>query len=292
MRSLAMCLGLALSASVFSGSAGARSDEAAPADFSAAFRAAMMPAIQGDWEMALPAAEAALPLASTPAENYRIRHVLTDINARLGQWEAAAYWSSEAAGIIHDDETLSATLMVMASHMAAEEGRAAIMLGDARRAAQANSRMIADHPDASPGWRVRGDHGAVHSGSGLSCDLMRDGFLRFDVYGGSSGQAACAYWSLANVGVRITAGSVLRAEEARLRERKPDMGLIELNWIELPENARTQTYDLGPPMPGLPSERVMIVETTGFTVTLRYPEPHEGEALEAAARFVDAGLSG
>lgn len=60
----------------------------APADFMSAFRQVFPHVMAGDWESALAPAETALALADTPMDQYRIRHMLTDINARLGHWEA------------------------------------------------------------------------------------------------------------------------------------------------------------------------------------------------------------
>ncbi|WP_300532170.1 hypothetical protein [Maricaulis sp.] len=263
------------------------------AEVMAAFREVFPLVLQGDWEAAEPVAEAALPLATAPMNRYRIRHILTDTHARLGKWEDAATYAREAAETIYNDEALSQRLMLMASHMAAEEARAAYMLGDMERVAEANGRMISDHPDAGPGWTASGVTGAAHT-AGLDCELMRDGYLRFDVWGGDEGLPACDYWALSDIGLRLTQGPATAAEIARLSERRTDAAPRELAWDEAPEGVRLTAYNLGTPAPGKEDEYAVILEgvDAGWTVTVRYPASQQAEALSALSGFYIAGPQG
>tara|TARA_R110002096_G_scaffold139167_4_gene293396 strand:+ start:172 stop:1005 length:834 start_codon:yes stop_codon:yes gene_type:complete len=252
-------------------------------DFGGAFRALMPALMSSEWETALPLAQAALPLAETPAERYRIRHILTDINARLHNWDEAARWSHEAAAIIHADAELTETRIIMASHMAAEEGRAVAMLDDHERLTDANARAIADHPEAAPNWQAVGETGAVHA-AGLSCDLLRDGYLRFDVHGSQTGPAACTYWNHADIGIRLTQGTALDAELIRLAAENPTFDPIELE-AEFPRDAQLATYSIGAPFPGGELREIVVAQWPERTLTLTYPVSARGDALAALTDF-------
>jgi len=256
----------------------------APADFMSAFRQVIPHVMAGDWESALAPAETALALADTPMDRYRIRHMLTDINARLRYWEATGRYARQAADVIHGDAELAATRMVMASHMAAEEARAAWHLGDTARLADANARMLRDHPEASPGWQVQGDQGARHM-QGLQCPLFIADYLRFDVYGGSEGDPACLYWNHEDIGLRLTQGSHASAEAERMGETYPDLQStrFEIVTTGTGENAPLTSWSLGASRPGTPEQFAMTLEhpLQPWTVTVQYPA-----GQDAAARAV------
>ncbi len=274
-------LGIIITAAALGFSGPARAEN--PQDFDGAFRALISTVMSGQWEAALPLAEAALPLAETASERYRIRHILTDINARLHHWQDAGRWSGEAAAIIHADPELSRTHGLMASHMAAEEGRAAAMLGEHARLIDANARSISDHPEAAPHWVAVGETGAVHA-AGLSCDLLRDGYLRFDVYGSETGPAACSYWNHADIGIRLTQGAVLDAELIRLAAANAIFDPIEIG-ADLPRNARLATYSIGAPFPGGELREIVVAQWPERTLTLTYPVSARGDALAALTDF-------
>ena len=255
----------------------------APADFMSAFRQVIPHVMSGDWEAALAPAETALPLADTPMNQYRIRHMLTDINARLGNWEDAGRYALEASQVIHGDEELAASRMVMASHMAAEEARAAMYLGDPERVAEANARMITDHPDAAPDWTSHGNTGARHA-DGLECPLFISDYLRFDVYGGAEGNPACLYWNHADIGIRLIQGSDAVGEAERLGERYADMetSQFEIVTTGTGDNAPLTSWNLGTSRPGTPEQFAMTLEhpLQPWTVTVQYPADQETAARD------------
>lgn len=263
----------------FSGTA--RAEE--PQDFNGAFRVLMPTLMAGEWETALPLAQTALPLAETPTERYRIRHMLTDINARLHHWDEAARWSHEAAAIIHADAELTQTRIVMASHMAAEEGRAVAMLGDHDRLTDANARAVSDHPEAAPNWQAVGETGAVHA-AGLSCDLLRDGYLRFDVHGSETGPAACTYWNHADIGIRLTQGTALDAELVRLAAENAVFEPIDIE-ADFPRDAQLATYSIGAPFPGGELREIVVAQWPERTLAVTYPVSARGDALAALTDF-------
>ena len=254
-----------------------------PADFMTAFRQVIPHVMAGEWEAALAPAEAALPLAETAMNQYRIRHMLTDINARLGNWDDAGRYAREASAVIHGDEALAADRMVMASHMAAEEARAAMYLGDPDRVTEANARMITDHPDAAPGWTSHGTTGAGHQ-DGLECPLFISDYLRFDVYGGSEGDPACLYWNHADIGLRLVQGSDAVGEAERLGERYADMqtSQFEIVTTGTGDNAPLTSWNLGASRPGTPEQFAMTLEhpLQAWTVTVQYPAGQETAARD------------
>ena len=248
-------------------------------DFRTAFMALLRPMTAHEYAAAREAGPAALAAAQTPMQRYRVRHALTDINARLGDWTAAGDWAREAADTIRGDEGLRSQLMVMASHMAAEEARAAHHLGDAARLAEANARMIADHPDAAPGWRAEGEAGAVHAG-GLSCDLLRDSYLRFDLYGGAQGEAECLYWNLSDIGLRVIDGAALDHRVDALRGEQDGFEALDFAWPAAPEGARLESYRW---RVGTPREQILVIledAEAGWTASARFPPAAQDQALE------------
>ncbi|CAN0229918.1 unnamed protein product, partial [Chrysoparadoxa australica] len=196
-------------------------------EFTQAFRGAIGHMLTHEYEQARPLAEEALSLAASPAEQYRARHILTDISARLGDWRATATYSAEAYAIIMDDPALQGALMLNAAHMAAEEARAAYQLDDAERVADANARMVRHHPQAGDGWRAVAPMGAVHE-DGLSCPLMTQGLLRFDLLGAENALPGCVYWNLDDVGVRVLDGDGFDAELDRLHAASETVTELEL----------------------------------------------------------------
>ncbi|WP_375549194.1 hypothetical protein ABWI01_02050 [Oceanicaulis alexandrii] len=276
---------IALGASLGSGSALAQTEPT----FSSAFRSAIGLMLTHEYEEARPIAEQALTLASDPAEHYRARHVLTDISARLGDWQATASYSGEAYAIIMDDPALQGALVLNAAHMAAEEARAATMLNNLDRAADANARMIALHPQAGEGWRAIAPDGAVHDG-GLSCPLLSEGLLRFDLLGADDALPGCVYWNLDDVGLRVLDGDGFEAELTRLqaasettRELEPPETLQALG-----EQARL--FDLGAPTPVSEPRHALVLSLHNAqrTLTLEFPATTTHAALAALSeRFAD-----
>lgn len=119
--------------------------------------------------------------------------------------------------------------MVMASHMAAEEARAAWHLGE-------------------PGRR--------------QCPLFIADYLRFDVYGGSEGDPACLYWNHEDIGLRLTQGSHASAEAERMGETYPDLQStrFEIVTTGTGENAPLTSWSLGASRPGTPEQFAMTLE--------------------------------
>lgn len=276
---------LALGASCLSPLAQAQS---AP-DFTQAFRGAIGHMLTHEYEQARPLAEVALALASTPAERYRARHILTDISARLGDWQATATYSAEAYAIIMDDPALQGALMLNAAHMAAEEARAAYQLDDADRVADANARMVRHHPQAGDGWRAVAPMGAVHE-DGLSCPLMSQGLLRFDLMGADNTLPGCVYWNLDDVGVRVLDGDGFAAELSRLEAANETV-----TELDIPETLRTfgeqaRLLDLGAPTPVSEPRRALVLSTqdASRTLTLEYPESTPEDVLETLSERFSA----
>lgn len=241
-------------------------------DFTQAFRGAVGHMITHEYEEARPLAEEALSLAATPAEAYRARHILTDISARLGEWQAAASYSNEAYAIIMGDPALQGALMLNAAHMAAEEGRAAYQLEDEARMVDANARMVRHHPQAGDGWRAVAPMGAVHE-NGLSCPLMSQGLLRFDLLGADNALPGCVYWNLDDVGLRVLNGDGFDAELTRLEAANETFS--ELDTVQAPSglSERARLFDLGAPTPVSEPRRALVlsVNDQSRTLTLEYP---------------------
>lgn len=240
-------------------------------DFTQAFRGAVGHMITHEYEEARPLAEEALSLAATPAEAYRARHILTDISARLGEWQAAASYSNEAYAIIMGDPALQGALMLNAAHMAAEEGRAAYQLEDEARMVDANARMVRHHPQAGDGWRAVAPMGAVHE-NGLSCPLMSQGLLRFDLLGADNALPGCVYWNLDDVGLRVLDGDGFDAELTRLEAANETFS--ELDTAQAPSglSERARLFDLGAPTPVSEPRRALVlsVNDQSRTLTLEY----------------------
>ncbi len=277
---------LALGASCLSPLAQART---AP-DFTQAFRGAIGHMLTHEYEQARPLAEEALTLASTPAEHYRARHILTDISARLGDWQATATYSSEAYAIIMDDPALQGALMLNAAHMAAEEARAAYQLDDAERVADANARMVRHHPQAGDGWRAVAPMGAVHE-DGLSCPLIAQGFLRFDLLGAENALPGCVYWNLDDVGVRVLDGDGFDAELTRLEESTETVTALEISAALRALGDQAQLLDLGAPTPVSEPRQALVLsmQDASRTLTLEYPESTPHAVLETLSERFAAG---
>ncbi|MEQ8404736.1 MAG: hypothetical protein RKE49_06540 [Oceanicaulis sp.] len=60
-----------------------------PLGFRSAWRATVEAALSKDYEAGLRSGERALALADAPAERRQAHHMLADLNARLGRWDAA-----------------------------------------------------------------------------------------------------------------------------------------------------------------------------------------------------------
>lgn len=251
----------------------AQAQDTTPSDFNAQFRGVIGHMLQHEYEDARPLAEALIEHADSPAQHYRARHVLTDISARLGHWKRAIETSSQAYQLIIADEALSQSLILNASHMAAEEGRAQLMMGHSAAAQNAHERSIATHPDAAPGWQANAGLMAVHS-SGLSCPLMREGYLRFDLIGGSEGVPGCVYWNLEDIGVRVFAGAAFDAEDTRLANANAALERIGTSVSPATVTERIQTYDLGAPTPFSVARTAIVYETPSpvYTVTVEFPQ--------------------
>lgn len=268
---------LALGASCLSPLAQAQSTP----DFTQAFRGAIGHMLTHEYEQARPLAEEALALASTPAERYRARHILTDISARLGDWQATATYSAEAYAIIMDDPALQGALMLNAAHMAAEEARAAYQLDDAERVADANARMVRHHPQAGDGWRAVAPMGAVHE-DGLSCPLMTQGLLRFDLLGAENALPGCVYWNLDDVGVRVLDGDGFDAELSRLEAANETVSELEMAEALARVADRAHLFDLGAPTPVSEPRHALVlsVNDQSRTLTLEYPASTPERDLE------------
>jgi hypothetical protein len=250
-------------------------------DFTEAFRGAIGHMLTHEYEQARPLAEDALTLAASPAEQYRARHILTDISARLGDWQATATYSSEAYAIIMADPALQGALMLNAAHMAAEEARAAFQLNDAERVADANARMVRHHPQAGDGWRAVAPMGAVHE-DGLSCPLMSHGMLRFDLLGAENALPGCVYWNLDDVGVRVLDGDGFDAELTRLEAAHETFSELEASAALHRAEDRARLFDLGAPTPVSEPRRarVLSVNDQTRTLTLEYPASMPESDLE------------
>ncbi|WP_273147609.1 hypothetical protein [Oceanicaulis alexandrii] len=256
-------------------------------DFTQAFRGAIGQMLTHDYEQARLLAEEAQALATTPSERYRARHILTDISARLGDWQATATYSAEAYAIIMDDPALQDALMLNAAHMAAEEARAAYQLDDAERVADANARMIRHHPQAGDGWRAVAPMGAIHV-DGLSCPLMSQGFLRFDLLGAENALPGCVYWNLDDVGVRVLDGDGFDAELSRLEAANETVSELEMAEALTRVADRARLLDLGAPTPVSEPRRALVlsVNDQSRTLTLEYPaSTPEGDLELLTERF-------
>ncbi|MFS2316680.1 hypothetical protein RMQ97_01970 [Maricaulis sp. D1M11] len=186
--------------------------------FQTSFRQALIQAQSKHYGMAQAFAETALALAESDMQNYQVRHLLVDVHGRQGHWDVVAQFAGEAAAIIRSSPNLSSRLMVMASHMEAERARAAYQMGQTQIVQASNAQMIEDHPDAGELWQPVGVDGAEHE-AGLSCPLLRQGYLRFDVYDGNFEAPGCEYWGHNDVGARVFLGDVVASEEDQLVAR-------------------------------------------------------------------------
>lgn len=149
---------------------------------------------------------------------------------------------------------------------------------------------VAETGQLPMGWREAGA-ARVHA-SGLRCDHERAGYQRSAVGGGLIEPAGCDYLNALDIRIRVLAGPVLDHESARLETDHAGLERRAFNWAETPENARIHAWTTqSGQRNGIPVH-FLVIETGSFTLSLNYSAELEGEALEAAARFVEAGLRG
>lgn len=147
--------------------------------------------------------------------------------------------------------------------------------------------------DSAPlpiGWREAGQ-ARIHA-SGLYCDSRRAGFRRAGVAGGLMEPAGCDYLNSINIRVRVIAGDAISFERDRLADLLDGLAERSLNWAELPEGARSAAFASGTITAADARHHVLLVSHEGMTLSLTYPARLEGEALEAAAQFLQTGLRG
>lgn len=250
-------------------------------DFASQFKAAIGASLAGDYPAAITDAAEALKLAEGDLQRYRAHHLLVDAYGRLGDWPAAEQHAQRAAATIKDSEQLSATLMVMASHMAAEAARAASYQGAADRVAVANRHMVADHPDAGSHWRAVGEQGAVHR-SGAACPLLVEHYLRFDLYD-QQGVPGCEYWAHSDIGARIFWGDVTAQEVQRLKERRVPATETMINAEVAQELIVQSQWHIRDGV----SAVILTAGSVPMTLVIQYPEAANRELAAASNHFAE-----
>ena len=156
-------------------------------------RGAMQAMFASDYDQAEDQALIALEAAPDALSQYRVRHMLTDINARQSDWSEAAMHAAAGREILGEMGELPPGLAANPAHLAAEQWRGVTLAGEDGEALTA--QFVTLHPE-NAGWRAEGDT-AVHDQ--LSCAMMEDGFLLFDIYDAPG----CQYWSLDDFGLRL-----------------------------------------------------------------------------------------
>lgn len=156
-------------------------------------RSAMQAMFASEYDQAEDQALIALEAAPDALSQYRVRHMLTDINARQADWEAAALHAADGQQVLSSMGELPPGLAANEAHLAAEQWRGVTMAGGDGQAL--TEAFVALHPE-SAGWRAEANT-AVHDQ--LSCAMMEDGFLLFDIYEAPG----CQYWSLDDFGLRL-----------------------------------------------------------------------------------------
>lgn len=156
-------------------------------------RGAMQALFASDYDQAEEQALVALEAAPDVLSQYRVRHMLTDINARQADWNEAARHAAAGQQILNEMGELPPGLAANPAHLAAEEWRGVSMAGGDGTALA--DRFVTLHPE-NAGWRAEANS-AVHDQ--LSCAMMEDGFLLFDIYEAPG----CQYWSLDDFGLRL-----------------------------------------------------------------------------------------
>lgn len=156
-------------------------------------RGAMQAMFASQYDQAEEQALLALDAAPDALSQYRVRHMLTDINARQSDWEEAAMHAAAGRDILSEMGELPPPLAANPAHLAAEQWRGVAMAGGDGTALTA--QFVSLHPE-NAGWRADANT-AVHDQ--LSCAMMEDGFLLFDIYEAPG----CQYWSLDDFGLRV-----------------------------------------------------------------------------------------
>ena len=156
-------------------------------------RGALQAMFASEYDQAEAQALLALEAAPDPLSEYRVRHMLTDINARQSDWDDAARHAEAGRQILSGMGELPPGLAANPSHLAAEQWRGVSMTGE--DATALTEQFVSLHPE-NAGWQADANR-AVHDQ--LSCAMMDDGFLLFDIYEAPG----CQYWSLDDFGLRV-----------------------------------------------------------------------------------------
>jgi hypothetical protein len=156
-------------------------------------RGAMQAMLASDYDQAEAQALIALDAAPDALSQYRVRHMLTDINARQADWDDAAMHAAAGRAILSEMGELPPGLAANEAHLAAEEWRGVTMAGEDGEMLTAH--FVTLHPE-NTGWHAEVNT-AVHDQ--IRCAMMEDGFLLFDIYEAPG----CQYWSLDDFGLRV-----------------------------------------------------------------------------------------
>ena len=156
-------------------------------------RGAMQAMFASEYDQAEEQALIALEAAPDALSHYRVRHMLTDINARQSDWDDAAMHAAAGREILSGMGELPPGLAANEAHLAAEQWRGSTQAGEDGTALTA--QFVTLHPE-NAGWSAEANT-AVHDQ--IRCAMMEDGFLLFDIYEAPG----CQYWSLDDYGLRL-----------------------------------------------------------------------------------------
>lgn len=249
-------------------------------------RGAMQAMFASQYDQAEEQALLALEAAPDALSQYRVRHMLTDINARQSDWSEAARHAASGREILSEMGELPPGLAANPAHLAAEEWRGVTLAGGDGEALTA--QFVTLHPE-NTGWRAEANT-AVHDQ--LSCAMMEDGFLLFDIYDAPG----CQYWSLDDFGLRLqftAASDSPAAMEVLLNAVSEDR---RASWTELQSAEGVNTYERvfeHPAPTGI--QRVVlgtrIHDDATIAYMMRYPAADQDAARADLFALVDTLLA-